>query len=353
MFDDVYKDKIVLVTGDTGFKGSWLVIWLLNMGAKVIGVSLPPKTSRDNYVICGLEGKLTHIDQDIREYDGLLKIFTKYRPEIVFHLAAQAIVLEGHRSPLPTYSTNFMGTVNMLEAIRHVESVKTGIFITTDKCYENREWIYGYRENDRLGGEDPYSASKAACELAINSYTQSFFSAQNTANIASVRAGNVIGGGDWSEDRIFPDCIKALEKGEPIAIRNPNAIRSWQHVLEPLSGYLQVGSLLALNKKEFIGAWNFGPSSENMVTVIELAEEIVSQWGKGEIFCKDIKNKPVEAELLRLDISKAVNQLKWRPKLNFHETIKYAVEEYQIDNMTKEDAHRQRIKHIMNYMENR
>ena len=351
MFDNIYKDKKVLITGDTGFKGSWLAIWLLSMGADVVGISLPPQTPRDNYVVCGLSERITHIDQDIRDYDALRKIFDEYSPEIVFHLAAQAIVLEGYQDPLNTFSTNFMGTVNVLEAIRHTESVKAGVIITTDKCYKNREWVYGYRETDRLGGNDPYSASKAAGEMAIASYTHSFFNNDNSANIASVRAGNVIGGGDWAENRIIPDCVRALEKNEPIIIRNPNAVRPWQHVLEPLSGYLKLGSLLYTNAKEFAGSWNFGPSSKNMVTVKELAEKVVKKWGHGEISYQSKKNKFSEANLLHLDISKAVNKLKWQPKLDFNDTINYTIDEYRINEMKKKEICEQRVEHIIRYMD--
>ncbi len=352
MFDDTYKDKVVIVTGDTGFKGSWLAIWLKNLGVKVIGISLPPKTPRDNYVVCGLHEKIIHIDQDIREFDQLLKIYDKYQPEMVFHLAAQSLVLEGHLNPMDTYSTNLMGTVNVLEAIRLTKSVKVGVIITSDKCYKNKEWIYGYRENDRLGGNDPYSSSKAGCELIVNSYIQSFFNKNNTAKIASARAGNVTGGGDWAENRIVPDCIRALETKQPILIRNPNSVRPWQHVLEPLSGYLKLGSLLYDydNGTNFVGAWNFGPSTENMLTVKELAAEIVNQWGGGEISCQDQEEEFGESKLLQLNISKAVNKLKWQPKLNLAETLKYTIKEYKLNGMEFEEIYQQRINHIKSYM---
>lgn len=351
MFDNIYKNKKVIITGDTGFKGSWLVIWLLSMGANVVGVSLPPHTPRDNYVVCGLGKRITHIDQDIRDYDDLRKIFAEYGPEIVFHLAAQAIVSEGYQDPLKTYSTNFMGTVNVLDAIRHTKSVKAGVIITTDKCYENKEWVYGYRETDRLGGNDPYSASKAACEMAIASYAHSFFNDVRSANIASVRAGNVMGGGDWADNRIIPDCIRALEKDEPIIIRNPNSVRPWQHVLEPLSGYLKLGSLLYTDAREFTGPWNFGPSSKNMVTVKELAEKVIKNWGHGEILCQSGNDKFPEANLLHLDISKAVNRLKWQPKFDFDDTVGYTIDEYRVNGMTEEKIYEQRVEHVIKYMD--
>ena len=349
MFDNIYKNKTVLVTGDTGFKGSWLAIWLKELGADVIGYALEPKTENDNYAICGLESKITHVDGDVRDFRYLKSVFDKYKPAIVFHLAAQSLVLEGYRDPLETYSTNIMGTVNILEAIRYTESATSAVIITTDKCYENKEWIYGYRENDRLGGKDPYSSSKAACEIVIKSYLESFFNEDGTANIASARAGNVIGGGDWAENRIVPDCIRYLQKREPIIVRNPLAIRPWQHVLEPLSGYLKLGSLLYNTGKEYSGSWNFGPSAISMVTVKELVEEVINQWGEGEINIKNNTNQYSETHLLHLDISKAINKLKWKPRLNFIESIKYTVDEFKIGKFSADQVYQQRVEHINNY----
>lgn len=349
MFDNIYKNKTVLVTGDTGFKGSWLAIWLKELGVNVIGYALEPKTENDNYAVCGLDNKIIHIDADVRNYQYLKSVFDKYKPDIVFHLAAQSLVLEGYHDPLETYSSNIMGTASVLEAIRYSNSVKACIMVTSDKCYENREWVYGYRENDRLGGKDPYSASKASCEIVIYSYLKSFFSEKGTANIASVRAGNVLGGGDWAENRILPDCIRSLEKKEPIVIRNPSAIRPWQHVLEPLSGYLKLGSLLYTNGKEFSGPWNFGPSAKSMVTVKQLVEEIIHQWGEGEIKIKNNTSQYSEVHLLHLDISKAINKLKWKPKLDFKETIQYTVDEYRIEKLSEDKIYQQRVKHINNY----
>ena len=349
MFDNIFKNKVVLVTGDTGFKGSWLSIWLKELGSNVIGYSLKPKTENDNYVICGLENKIIHIDADLRDYKYLKSVFDKYKPDFVFHLAAQSLVLEGYRDPLETYSTNIMGTINVLEAIRYTESVTGAVIITTDKCYENKEWIYGYRENDRLGGKDPYSSSKAACEIVIKSYLESFFNKDGTANIASARAGNVIGGGDWAENRIVPDCIRYLQKREPIIVRNPYATRPWQHVLEPLSGYLKLGSMLYNNGKDFSGSWNFGPSAKNMVTVKELVEEVINQWGEGEINIKNNPNQYSEAHLLHLDISKAINKLKWKPRLTFKESVKYSVDEFKIGKFSTDQVYQQRVEHINNY----
>lgn len=351
MFDNVFKNKTVLITGDTGFKGSWLAIWLKELGANVVGYSLEPKTENDNYVICGLENKIIHIDGDVRDYQHLKSVFKKYEPNFVFHLAAQPLVLESYRAPLETYSTNIMGTINVLEAIRHAEQVTSAVIITTDKCYENKEWIYGYRENDGLGGKDPYSASKAACEIVINSYLESFFHNDESVNIASARAGNVFGGGDWAANRIVPDCIRCLLQEIPIVVRNPLAVRPWQHVLEPLSGYLKLGSLLYTKGKKYSGPWNFAPSEKSIVNVKQLVEEIIQHWGDGEITIDTNSNRYLEAHFLHLDISKAINKLKWKPRLTFKKSVKYTVDEYKIGKCSKEQVYQQRVKHINNYRE--
>lgn len=349
--NNIYKNKTVLVTGDTGFKGSWLSIWLLNLGANVIGYALPPKHEKDNYLICELEKKITHIDGDVRDYQSLLRIFSKYKPEIVFHLAAQALVLDSYKDPLYTFQTNIMGTVNVFEAVRYTPSVKVAINVTSDKCYENQEWLYGYREIDPMGGKDPYSASKGASEIITYSYLHSFFNKKGTANVASVRAGNVIGGGDWSENRIFPDCVKALINNKPVVIRNPESVRPWQHVLEPLSGYLTLGSLLYTDGKKYSGAWNFGPLSKNIISVRQLVEETIRQWGSGKYIIENkIDNNP-EAGLLHLDISKAVNKLNWYPVLDFKQTIQFSIDEYRVDGLNSEEIFNQRVNHIEKYIE--
>ena len=308
MFDSIYKDKTVLVTGDSGFKGSWLAIWLRYLGANVIGYSFEPRTKNDNYVVCGLDNRITHIDGDIRDQPFLKSVLDKYKPDIVFHLAAQSLVLESYNNPVETYSTNVMGTVNILEVIRDIDSVKAVLIVTTDKCYENKECDYGYRETDRLGGKDPYSASKAACEIVINSYIQSFFIHNNSVSIASARAGNIIGGGDWAENRIVPDCIRSLKKNEPIMVRNPKSVRPWQYILEPLSGYLKLGALLYKYGKKYSGAWNFGP--KETITVKGLVEKVVDKWGQGEVSISEQSNQNQEATFLYLDISKALDELK-------------------------------------------
>jgi len=350
MFNNIYRGKTVLVTGDTGFKGSWLVIWLLLLGAHVVGYALPPKTEKDNYTICGLHRKITHILGDIRDTEKFFTVLSRYKPDIIFHLAAQALVIDSYKDPFYTYSTNIMGTVNLFEAIRNCSSVKIAINVTSDKCYENKEWVYGYREIDSLGGNDPYSASKAASEMITRSYIRSFFSRDDQASIASVRAGNVIGGGDWAENRIFPDCMRALLNSDTIIIRNPKAVRPWQHVLEPLSGYLTLGSLLYTAGKEYSGAWNFGPLSKNIVSVKQLVEETIKQWGDGKYIESRELDKLLEANMLHLDISKAVNKLGWHPVLDFRQTVQFAIDEYKVGDKSAEDVFSQRINHIEKYV---
>ena len=267
IFNNFYRGKRVLVTGHTGFKGSWLSIWLHELGAEVIGVAKDPTTEKDNYVLSGIGEKIkADLRADIRDGQRMKKIFQEYQPEIVFHLAAQPLVRLSYEIPVETYETNVMGTINILEAIRVTDSVKVGIMITTDKCYENKEQIWGYRENEPMGGYDPYSSSKGAAEIAIASWRRSFFNPvdygkKHTVSLASVRAGNVIGGGDWAKDRIIPDCIRALEANKVIDIRLPKAVRPWEHVLEPLSGYMMLAQKMWEHPTEYNEGWNFGPDS--------------------------------------------------------------------------------------------
>lgn len=325
---DLYKGKKVLITGHTGFKGSWLSLWLHELGAGVIGYALDPKFPEDNFVVTGLADKVKDIRGDIRNKDFLLQVFKQEKPEIVFHLAAQPLVLESYSDPLETFDTNIMGTANMLEAVRQTDSVHSAIMITSDKCYENREMIWGYRENDPMGGHDPYSASKGAAELVINSYRKSFFANKDTA-IASVRAGNVIGGGDWSEHRLIPDIIKAVEAGRTIGLRNPQATRPWQHVLEPLSGYLLLGAKMMEKPKKYAEAWNFGPFPHDVTPVQTVVNKMIGYLEKGQ--WKDISqnNQHHEAQLLTLDITKALTKLGWKPALNLDETICMTVDWYK------------------------
>ena len=334
---DIYKKKKVLITGHTGFKGSWLSIWLKKLGAQVIGYSLEPPSTPNNFEACNLESKITHIHGDVRDLGHLQAVFEKYNPEIVFHLAAQPLVRISYADPHTTYETNVMGTVNVLEAVRQAESVRVLVNITSDKCYENREWVWGYRENDPMGGYDPYSSSKGCAELITAAYRQSFFNPdrykEHKVALSSVRAGNVIGGGDWGEDRLIPDCIRALCQGKEIVIRNPNAIRPWQHVLEPLSGYLLLGARLWYDGPRYSGSWNFGPLDSEVWTVHKVAESVCSLWSK-ELESKirypksDIQN-PHEAHWLKLDCSKARIDLQWEPRYSVKQALEKTIEWYR------------------------
>ena len=333
MFNNVFKDKAVLVTGHTGFKGSWLCIWLKELGANVFGYALEPYTDKDNFVVTGLQHKVAHIIGDVRDFHELRKVFEKYQPEFVFHLAAQAIVRESYISPKETYDINVGGTVNVLECCRLTDSVSVIINVTSDKCYENKEWIWGYRESDPMGGHDPYSSSKGCSELITAAYRRSFFNPNDfkdhRKSLSSARAGNVIGGGDWQKDRIIPDCIRALENEKPIEIRNPNATRPWQHVLEPLSGYLLLASKMYEEPHKFCGAWNFGPNYDSIIPVGEIADKIVRFWRNGSWVDLSDKNAQHEAKLLSLDISKANSYLKWFPVWDIDKTIEKTVDWYK------------------------
>ena len=327
MFNNFYKGKKVLITGHTGFKGSWLTIWLNMLGAKVIGYALDPKTKKDNFVLTHIAEEIKDYRGDIRDKEKVFDLFTKEKPEIVFHLAAQPLVIESYEKPVETYATNIMGTVNILEAIRQTQSVQAGVIITSDKCYENKELTRGYREDEPMGGFDPYSSSKGAAELVINAYRHSYFAEENTCNIASTRAGNVIGGGDWSENRIIPDSVRAFEENQPVFLRKPQATRPWQHVLEPLSGYLLLAEKL-YNDKIYSQAWNFGPEEDSIQTVKELVTSFIKYYGKGQLEF-DNKTYPHEANLLALDITKAKTKLKWQQVWDFENTVKYTAEWYR------------------------
>lgn len=353
IFDNFYRGKRVLVTGHTGFKGSWLSIWLHELGAEVIGVGLDPATDRDNFVLSGIGKKnLADIRADIRDGKRMKEIFKEYQPEIVFHLAAQPLVRLSYEIPVETYQTNVMGTINVLEAIRATDAVKVGVMITTDKCYENKEQIWGYRENEPMGGYDPYSSSKGAAEIAISSWRRSFFNpddyARHGKSIASVRAGNVIGGGDWALDRIIPDCIRALEDGRPIDIRSPKSIRPWQHVLEPLSGYMLLAKKMWENPTEYCEGWNFGPRAESISTVWEVASKVVENYGKGELRDLSDPNALHEAKLLMLDISKAKFRLGWEPRMNIDQTVALTVDWYK--NYKKDDVYELCHRQIKDYV---
>jgi CDP-glucose 4,6-dehydratase len=335
LFDNFYKDKRVLITGHTGFKGSWLAIWLHALGAKICGVSLDPQTDRDNYVLSGIGNKLdADIRADIRDGQQLAKIFEEFQPEIVFHLAAQPLVRLSYEIPVETYEVNVMGTINVMEAIRHTSSVRVGIMITTDKCYENKEQREGYVETDPFGGYDPYSSSKGACEIAIQSWRRSYFNPKDygithSVSLASVRAGNVIGGGDWAADRIIPDCIRALEANRTINIRSRSAIRPWEHVLEPLAGYLLLATKMWNSPTQYCEGWNFGPESGSVSSVWDIASLVVQYYGRGELCDKSNPNAVHEANLLMLNIDKAKSRLGWKPRMNIHQCVKLVVDWYR------------------------
>lgn len=315
-----FRGKKIFLTGDTGFKGSWLALWLSEMGADVTGFALPPEHPNDHFHLLKLDKRIHHIDGDIRDSEALKKAFKVQKHEIVLHLAAQPLVRKSYRDPKYTFDTNVGGSVNVLELVRESDCVRSLIFVTSDKSYKNKEWIWGYRETDELGGRDPYSASKSAADVVFSSYYDSFLAKQGIG-AASVRAGNVIGGGDWSEDRIVPDLVKSFLKNEPAVIRNPIAVRPWQHVLEPLSGYLLLASKLVQEPKKFSGAWNFGPSNESVRTVRELSKEFIKNFGKGTVDEKIDPNAPHEATLLQLNCDKANQLLKWYPRWNFETCI--------------------------------
>lgn len=328
-----WQGKKVLITGHTGFKGSWLALWLNMLGADVGGYALEPLTSHDNFVLTGLEKKINQRIGDVRDYGRLQDLIRNFNPEIVFHLAAQPLVKESYKAPKETYDINVGGTVNLFECCRKTDSVKVIVNVTTDKCYDNKEWVWGYRENDRLGGYDPYSSSKACSELVTEGYRNSFFNPDTYAlhgkSLASARAGNVFGGGDWQADRIVPDCIRALEQGEPIIVRSPHAVRPWQHVLEPLSGYLLLAQKMAENPASYAEAWNFGPEDSSFLNVGSLVNRIVKTWGEGSWEDHSKPGALHEASLLKLDISKAKSLLGWSPLWNIDKAIAETVAWYR------------------------
>ena len=325
----VFKNKRVLVTGHTGFKGSWLTFLLKEIGAEVLGYALAPTYKNSHFELLDLQHIIQHVEADIRDVAKLKSVMNDFQPEIVFHLAAQALVHKSYLEPEVTFNTNVMGSVNLLEAVRECESVKALVYITSDKCYENLEWIWGYRENDRLGGHDPYSASKASAELVFSAYARSFFYERKYFGAVTARAGNVIGGGDWAEDRIIPDCIRAIQAGQPISLRKPNATRPWQHVLEPISGYLLLASKLMENPKNYTGSsWNFGPSSQEIRTVLEITRYMVNYFGQGTITCEANKTKH-EAQLLQLNCDKAHQLLEWYPRWKVDKTLHATAQWYK------------------------
>lgn len=356
IFNNFYKGKRVFVTGHTGFKGSWLSIWLHELGAEVVGVANDPYSRRDNFVLSGIGSKMkADIRADIRDGKRMKEIFAEYQPEIVFHLAAQPLVRLSYEIPVETYEINVMGTINIMEAIRATKSVKVGVVITTDKCYDNCEMLEGYVETDPFGGYDPYSSSKGACEIAIQSWRRSFFNPaeygkKHTVSLASVRAGNVVGGGDWALDRIIPDCIRALEEGRVIDIRSPKAVRPWEHVLEPLSGYMMLAQKMWDSPTEFCEGWNFGPESEVVSTVWEVASEVIKNYGCGELKDSSDPNAVHEANLLMLNIKKAKSRLGWKPSMNMQQCIQLVVDWYK--RYKNEDVYALCVEEIGKYLDN-
>ena len=325
-----WQGKKVFITGHTGFKGSWLCLWLNSLGAEVTGYALQATTQPNLFELCRVNELVKSVIGDVRDGTALTKAILKAQPEIVIHMAAQALVLDSYKDPANTYAINVMGTVNLFEAVRACKSVRAVVNITTDKCYENKEWVWGYRENEPMGGYDPYSNSKACSELVTASYRSSFFNPNEYKNhgvgVASARAGNVIGGGDWATDRLIPDCINALLRNEKIVIRNPNAIRPWQHVLEPLSGYLLLAQRLYENGVDFAEGWNFGPNDIDAKPVEWIVQKMCDEWGSNAVYAVDNGAHPHEAHYLKLDCSKAKTKLNWQPHWSLEQALKKIVE---------------------------
>jgi len=325
---EFWQDKRVLLTGHTGFKGSWLSLWLQSMGATVRGVSLAPPTEPALFHVASVAEGMDHCIADIRDFATVQSLMTDFQPQIVLHLAAQPLVRLSYHQPIETYSTNVMGTVHVLEAARHAGSVKAIVNITTDKCYENREWVWGYREDEPMGGYDPYSNSKGCAELLSSAYRKSFLKDAGIA-MATARAGNVIGGGDWALDRLIPDILRALQSKEPVPIRNPHAIRPWQHVLEPLSGYLLLAERLYMHGQADAEGWNFGPRDEDARSVQWIVEHLCETWGDGASWSLQPGNHPHEARFLKLDISKARQRLQWGPRWSLDTALTRITEWHQ------------------------
>ncbi len=349
-FGGIYNGKNVLVIGHTGFKGSWLTMWLIFLGAKVVGYSAYLPSDPCNFTISNLENRIVHIEGDIRDIQRLRDAFSKYSPEIVFHLAAQPIVRKSYDDPKLTFDTNVSGTVNILECIRITPSVKAAVIITSDKCYQNVEWVWGYRENDRLGGDDPYSASKACAEIVCHSYIKSFFSKEDSPKISTTRSGNVIGGGDWAEARIIPDCVRAWSREEEAVIRNPKATRPWQHVLEPLSGYLWLGANLFISNRLHGEAFNFGPNQKVNKSVAELIEIFLLYRGNAKWKYEQCKSDKKESTLLKLSCDKALHLLNWHSVLSFNETVRLTAEWYKAYYNGKTDMYHFSIEQIHYYI---
>ena len=319
--NNFWKNKKVFLTGHTGFKGSWLSIWLKKLGASVAGFSLEPPSNPSLFIEANVSDGMLSIIGDIRNLENITESMIDFSPDILIHMAAQPLVRLSYDNPIETFETNIMGTVNIFEAAKKCSDLKAIVNITTDKCYENKEWVWGYRENDPMGGHDPYSSSKGCVELITSAYRKSFFNEEFTHSLASARAGNVIGGGDWATDRLIPDILKALKNNKPVLIRNPKAIRPWQHVLEPLSGYLNLAQKLFAFGQSYAEAWNFGPQNNDAKPVSWVVENIIEQWGGNNSWKKEITKQPYESKILKLDISKANNMLNWKPLLTLSQAL--------------------------------
>jgi CDP-glucose 4,6-dehydratase len=341
---DFWKGRRVFITGHTGFKGAWLSLWLHRLGAEVVGYALQPPTTPSLFDLAGIGDIVNGINADIRHFNKLRKALESYQPEVIFHLAAQALVRRSYQDPIETYSTNVMGTVNLLEAVRQVGSVRVVVNVTSDKCYENQEWVWGYRESDRMGGRDPYSNSKGCAELVTAAYRNSFFNPMNYLEhkvaLASARSGNVIGGGDWGEERLVPDCVRAVLKGERIVIRSPTSTRPWQHVLEALNGYLMLAERLYQGGVEFAQGWNFGPLNYEAKTVEWVARKFCEGWNNAAGYSITKKLHHHESHDLRLDCSKAVTALGWMPKWDVETAL------HKVIQWTKRYQRGDDVKHI-------
>lgn len=329
MTPSFWHGRKVLITGHTGFKGSWLSLWLSRLGARAIGFSLEPPTEPSLFAAARVGDGMTDLRGDVRDREALRATVSRHEPDIVFHLAAQPLVRQSYAEPVETFAANVMGTVHLLEAVRQTPSVRAVVVVTSDKCYLNKEWLWGYREDEPMGGHDPYSASKGCAELVAAAFRQSYFSADGSVGLASARAGNVIGGGDWARDRVVPDAVRALARGETFVTRRPAAVRPWQHVLEPLAGYLTLAERLFVDPSRFSEAWNFGPLEHDAVPVAELLGRFIAHWGEGTWRGEPVVSGPHEAHLLRLDSAKARERLGWRVALGLEETVRLTAEWYR------------------------
>ena len=349
---EFWANKKVLITGHTGFKGSWLCLLLNQLGSDVYGYALKPPTDPNLFELVGIQKFIHSVHGDIRDFQKLKNTIERYRPEIVIHMAAQSLVRESYKNPVETYDINIMGIVHLLEAIRNFNGIKAVVNVTTDKCYENKEWLWGYRENDSMGGFDPYSNSKSCSELISVSFRNSFFNpelySEHGVALATARAGNVIGGGDWAEDRLVPDIIRSILQGEKVKIRNPYAIRPWQHVLEPLNGYLMLAEKLFTKGPQYAEAWNFGPVEEGSKSVQWIVEKLCKKWGEGASYEIDANPQPHEANYLKLDCSKANHLLGWKPRWTMEKALDSIIE-FTKAYQNKEDIKKICIKQISEY----